>query len=633
MKIALCIAGQLRDEHLTLPQAARVAERLGAKVFISTWQRRGTKITGVIGDSQAGRMFGREFALALPEPLLGGTRLPDAVPGFGAAVNAHYGEVTRAELEAYLPGAEIDIEDQDLLCLDLETEAADVNSLRMLYKIWRCNAMKRRFEKAAGERFDLVIRMRPDLAIDIAPADAAVMHGLCQEGAILIPDGGRMVRFLKDTIAVASSAGDDQYARLFGQAVLAPHRPWQLIHAELHDHLLAGGLEPRHFPLTRSLADKDPRGQRIKRRILLDLIGRGAVRPEVFPEPGGWAAVHGILAAAHAISEGAGLEEVLAALEALDLDAMPGELKARAFLVLALACEREGLEAARYLSLFLAVFHRCFAREGGRKIPRPQIRHGLQEMQKAALGLGFGDVLAEASVAAALAAPALPALLRRAHATFRASYPAQDIERVRSRLRETMPVLLHVQRDLLAHLLKVENDVAGAREVAAEMVRRFPKDWRALDALAQCEEKLGNPQAALALLRQAQELDPQNIPLAVRRGQIMIDAEAPEEAAALLEATARRSGDAAAWRYCAKALLRLDRLPGAWEAIGQALAKRPDRADFHLLAAQIATRMGAWREAVSHWHAVATQVPDQPAYHKKLEEAEAKLAASLAAAA
>ena len=628
MKIALCIAGQLRDEHLTLPQAAQVAERLGAQVFVSTWRRRGTKVTGIIGDSQAERMFGREFALALPERLLGGTRLVEAVPGFGEAVAAHYGEVTQAELEAYLPGAAIDIEDQDLLCLDLETDAPDVNSLRMLYKIWRCNEMKRRFEKAAGERFDLVIRMRPDLAIDIAPADAEAMLALCREGAILIPDGGRMARFLKDTIAVASSAGADQYARLFGQTVLAPHRPWQLIHNELYEHLVAGGLEPRHFPLTRSLVDRDPAAQRIKRRVLLDQIGRGAVDTTAFPALGGWPAVQVLLSAAHAVAEGEPLDRVLADIGAIGFDGLEGDLKARAFLVLAMAFEREGREAARYLSLYLAVFHRSFAREGGRKIPRAQVRHALQEMQKAALGLGFDDLLAEEAVAAALAAPEVPPPLRRLHEAFRAGHSAEAIEMVRGKLRETMPALLPLQRDLLAHRLKVEKDAAGAREVAAEMVRRFPSDWRALEALAQCEAKLGNPREALALLRQAQALDPQNIPLAVRRGQLLMETDAPAEAAALLEQIARRSGDPSAWRYCAKALMRLDRLDEARAAIGQALAKRPERPDFRLLAAQITGRAGRHAEAVEHWRAVVAQ---QPGHRGRLEEAEARLAASLRA--
>ncbi|HWX47009.1 MAG TPA: tetratricopeptide repeat protein [Roseomonas sp.] len=626
MKIALCIAGQLRDEHLTLPQAAEVARRLGAQVFISTWRRRGTKVTGIIGDSQAERMFGREFALALPERLLGGTRLVEAVPGFGEAVNAHYGEVTRAELEAHLPGAVIDIEDQDLLCLDLETDAPDVNSLRMLYKIWRCNEMKRRHEKAMGARFDLVIRMRPDLAIDIAPADAEAMLALCREGAILIPDGGRMARYLKDTIAVASSAGADQYARLFGQAVLAPHRPWRLIHNELYDHLVAGGLEPRHFPLTRSLVDRDPAAQRIKRRILLEQIGRGAVEAEAFPASTGWPAVRAILSAAHAVAEGAPLDSVLATVGAIDLDGLDGELKARACLVLALAFERDGQEAARYLSLFLAVFHRSFAREGGRKIPRAQVRHALQEMQKAALRLGFDDLLAEEAVATALSAPEVPPLLRRLHEALRAGHPSKAIEMVRGKLREALPAMLPLQRDLLAHRLKVEKDAAGARAVAAEMVRRFPSDWRALEALAQCEERLGNRREALALLQQAQALDPQNIPLAVRRGQILMETGAPAEAAELLEGIARRSGDPSAWRYCAKALMRLDRLEEARAAIGQALAKRPERADFHLLAAQIMTRSGHLAEAVEHWRAVVAQ---QPNHRGRLEEAEAKLAASL----
>lgn len=40
---AFCIYGQLRDEDLTLPETARIASESGARVFLSTWRRRGTK--------------------------------------------------------------------------------------------------------------------------------------------------------------------------------------------------------------------------------------------------------------------------------------------------------------------------------------------------------------------------------------------------------------------------------------------------------------------------------------------------------------------------------------------------------------------------------------------------------------
>jgi len=629
MKIALCIAGQLRDEHLTLPQAAAVARRLGAEVFVSTWRRRGTKISGVIGDSQAERMFGRPFSLALPERLLGGTRLVEAVPGFGAAVTAHYGDVTEAELEGYLPGAAIDIEDQDLLSLDLETDAADVNSLRMLYKIWRCNEMKRRAEKRAGARFDLVIRMRPDLAIELSPADAEQMRQLCAGGAVLIPDGGRTPGFLKDTLAAASSAGADHYARLFGLAVQAPHRPWRLIHNELWDHLVAGGLRPRHYPLTRNLADRDPAAQRVKREILLGLLARGAVAEGAFPEPGAREAVHAILALAHLVAEGAPAGAVLEAFQRIDLAALDGELRARAFVALGQLFGREGEDAALYLSLYLAVFHRCFARDGGRKIPRGQVRPLLRELQRAAFRLGLDDFLAPESREAALAMPGVPPLLRALHAAFATAHAAQA-EMVRGKLATTLEELADLQRDLFAHLLRARRDIPAARAVAARMVERFPQDWRALEALAQCEEALDRPREALALLRQARALDPQNVPLAVREGRILGETGALEEAAALLRDTVLASGDPSALRSHAKVLMLRRQLPEAREAIGAALAKRPDRVDFHLLAAQISTLSGDLAAAVEHWRAAAEKAPDQPSYREKLAEAEARLAGAAA---
>ncbi|MDU7524634.1 MAG: hypothetical protein E7K72_25230, partial [Roseomonas mucosa] len=170
MKVAICVFGQLRDEHLTLPKLGAIAQKLDAEVFVATWSRRGTKLTGATYTSQLVRIFGEEIAFATPRSVQHNfsTMLPEFFERAASAGSV----VGKNDLDRYFTKYEIEISEDKTP--KFETKFNDNNSLRMLDRLHFANEMRRRREKAIGAEFDIVIFCRPDML----PPDAQVIREL-----------------------------------------------------------------------------------------------------------------------------------------------------------------------------------------------------------------------------------------------------------------------------------------------------------------------------------------------------------------------------------------------------------------------------------------------------------------------
>jgi hypothetical protein len=169
MKVALCISGQLRHEAVSFPQLAAIARELDATVFVSTWKRRGTKSSGVIFDAQFARMFGEQLGRIIPLVVMR-SGFANYFPNFEAEITKSARDVQAEDIAQYFSNVVVDIED-DVMDLGLAAPRGDNNSLRMLYKIWRCNQMKIRHEAKSGCVFDVVVRVRPD----VVPGDCLIL--------------------------------------------------------------------------------------------------------------------------------------------------------------------------------------------------------------------------------------------------------------------------------------------------------------------------------------------------------------------------------------------------------------------------------------------------------------------------
>jgi hypothetical protein len=248
-RICICVSGQMRGPDDALVSLKKAIGNLDVTVIFSVWDRLGGKLDGSMNRDQLPRMFEPAICSAIPQKWLGHdvfwTQLPVLYQERAAEIEAmDSGEDMRQRILLYFPHAVIDIEPANLLSLSFDTVKEDRNSVRMLYKIWRANEIKRQLEKAHG-MFDCVIRMRPDLIVrevDVTLLEfAASNHQILVNG--FVPGGG----FVGDSFAAGSSTDIDTYCRLFGRAVLDPDG-WKFIHYEIHNHLSSHGIVYQRYP-------------------------------------------------------------------------------------------------------------------------------------------------------------------------------------------------------------------------------------------------------------------------------------------------------------------------------------------------------------------------------------------------
>jgi len=234
-RIAICISGQIRTDDSQLSAISLAADEIGADVFISVWRKRGSKQFGS-GHATLNlfRLLGSDLSAYIPK--IWCDNFEAVFPDWQKLLPTRK-PITKKPLQSVFPKAVIDIED-DILDMDIPTEK---NSLRMLYKIWRCNSMKRKHEKSNGFRYHRVIRTRPDILLDFG----ALVAAPCQENEILIK--ARRGNALHDTYWAADSVTDDKMANMFGHLLANGVDGWKGIHHELAHYVHENKIMPTNI--------------------------------------------------------------------------------------------------------------------------------------------------------------------------------------------------------------------------------------------------------------------------------------------------------------------------------------------------------------------------------------------------
>lgn len=239
-RIAICISGQVRTASEKLKEIAKQAEAVNADVFISVWEERGGK-TFESGPRHLSilRVFGGKMAMFFPKTWCYGfeTEFPD-----WRIIMPDRPSVTHSEIQEIFPEAVVEIE-ADRPELDLPAEK---NSLRMLYKIFRCNQLKKEHEKAQDFTYDRVIRVRPDMLVDFQ----RLITPDLQKNELLA--SLRRGHSLHDKYWAGSSDTDNIMADLYEYATENRISSWKGIHQELTDYVAARGIIPIGAPSTLS---------------------------------------------------------------------------------------------------------------------------------------------------------------------------------------------------------------------------------------------------------------------------------------------------------------------------------------------------------------------------------------------
>lgn len=235
MKICICISGQVRGEMVALKKLAdeikKVPEMISVTIIFSIWKRTGLKIDGYLGFSQLHRIFEPDLAKIIPISYYGinfWNNFPKTYKFLKNQCNIDF----ENEIKNLFPKAIIDIEDE-ILDLEFSVPKIDKNSIKMLYKRWRCNEIKKKIERESG-KFDLVMVTRPDYMFTINPNINPNVN-LESETTIYIPNPSDRFKYVNDLMAYGSSIVIDKYCSLFSKSIST--NLWKNIHFELFKHL------------------------------------------------------------------------------------------------------------------------------------------------------------------------------------------------------------------------------------------------------------------------------------------------------------------------------------------------------------------------------------------------------------
>jgi hypothetical protein len=199
LKVAVCVSGQLRGYKRAFASWNRtILAFVDSRIFVHSWTRIGRSGAEYFRHSMPfeGLQFIEQYRKI--GELLGQDELQRRYPALFERL-ANTGTTTTDEVASHYGS--------DHIVLDDETAspfAGWSNSQKMHYKIEACHALATR----SGEEFDLVIRIRPDKAIQIHGFDWRDVNEICHSRPVIFADHGAGVQFglpcIGDQIAVGT---------------------------------------------------------------------------------------------------------------------------------------------------------------------------------------------------------------------------------------------------------------------------------------------------------------------------------------------------------------------------------------------------------------------------------------------
>lgn len=290
MTLAFCIFGQLRDEHLSFPRIGDIARANGAQVFLSVWDKRGTKTSGALAISQLRRIYGDEIAMAMPRAFY--DRLYQAFPGLDQSINtATSSDVMESDLRRYFPDAVIEIESGSETLDFIANAHSDRNSLRMLYKMWRCHLLLSHQERQTGTPFDTIALFRPD----VVPMEMVPRPSTNSLYFVDVKPG-----FVHDMFMMGDGPSIRTLTSVFGRCAMNATRPWKGIHTELSDLLVEHDITGRRIDIASTITEDYGIKAPIARSKLMAALDTGRFDPIFFPDRRVWPLLNLILHLANA---------------------------------------------------------------------------------------------------------------------------------------------------------------------------------------------------------------------------------------------------------------------------------------------------------------------------------------------
>ncbi len=231
--LCICVSGQFRGDinsiHKLRDRVNELSCCFDVSVIFSLWNKPGKKNMGAMHFEQLPRVFEKDASLLIPYDFYG----PDFWSHLPSALQKIEYETLYdfpCDLKKVFPQAIFDYE-EEVLDLSIENKPND-NSKKMLYKIWRCNELKKSLERTNDKKFDYVMRLRPDINLKILSIDN--MQSLTND-ALYLPNIKPNTKRYYDVIALGSSLNMDKYSDFFSQTF--SNHDWLNVHIDLFKYL------------------------------------------------------------------------------------------------------------------------------------------------------------------------------------------------------------------------------------------------------------------------------------------------------------------------------------------------------------------------------------------------------------
>lgn len=478
--IALCISGQLREPEICLPRLASMADALQADVFISVWDEVGFKLSGGMCRWRLHDVAGLATSDIMPFSII--NRFSEVfhdLPDHFVRLKGGASRIDAGDLRRVFPHAVTDVEDARL-DLSFAFAVPDGNSLRMLYRAWRCNEMKRLAERRRGV-YRTVIRCRPDIAFD--RIEASDLDAIAEEEVLVARiDGADAIH---DVFMASRSIQADRISALFGVAVAAVEGQWRNIHHELSDWLGRLRIKPMAFPHYIGIADHARNHRPVFRAALAENVA-GLVRASAgTPAAPEMEVLHLLLALADQLDG----DPAYRPPRALVADgAWPGMSERLLPSLIACATHAAFRDGEFQLAVDLILLRLTLERLTG---PEDTNRYLGSASQLLCDSLAATDAQSLPSMTAAEArlTDAEPVLLARC----RACSAWATAETVWDKVAHDLLVVPDVALGFIRRWLELGQPAAG--EAAAQLAERYhrdaPSDWRSADAVRMVEVRRG----------------------------------------------------------------------------------------------------------------------------------------------
>lgn len=247
-RICVCISGQLRGDNNSLSelksQLKELEKNSDVTYIFSLWKNSGSKVDGVLGYPQLKRIFTEDLISIIPRNYIRKGLWNKLPKTHKLLKDTNSNCDLNRNITDFFPNAIIDLEEEALL-LEFETPKVDKNSIKMLYKRWRCNEIKKNIE--VTEPFNLVIILRPDLKIKIN--NNATLSNI-EKTEIYVPQPIDRINYTNDTFAYGDSKVIDKYCELFHTSMVK--KDWTGIHQELSRHLENNNIKKRSGSIIKS---------------------------------------------------------------------------------------------------------------------------------------------------------------------------------------------------------------------------------------------------------------------------------------------------------------------------------------------------------------------------------------------